>query len=208
MTWISLWHSTLSESAFLSRLRRAVKWLLIASAFAVISCVIVLASAASAKTPARSTIIQKAIDSYRHGVVVVDRPETRCGNGADVTELMKTAVCRLIAYFRFRAAKFSDLHNFASTLYYVPLYVLGIFGLLSPRDRAVPGTRHALVLVCVAFIATFSALHMVSIVDFDWRYRLPILPHLLLLSGAGAEWVASKRASTAAVRRATDSPTG
>jgi hypothetical protein len=49
------------------------------------------------------------------------------------------------------------------------------------------------------FLAAFGALlsyaifHALVQVDFDWRYRIPILPHLILLAAGGLADLARRR---------------
>jgi hypothetical protein len=53
------------------------------------------------------------------------------------------------------------------------------------RDSAVAEVviLSALIVLAVAFW------HSLVVIDFDWRYRLPILPHLIFMAACGATTV-------------------
>jgi hypothetical protein len=42
-------------------------------------------------------------------------------------------------------------------------------------------------------ILSYAVFHGLVQVDFDWRYRTPILPHLILLAAGGLADLAGKR---------------
>jgi hypothetical protein len=79
--------------------------------------------------------------------------------------------------------EYSPTHALASSLYFVPLYALAIGGLVYARHQT------ALVTLCVSNVLLFTLMSVITIVDYDQRYRLPAELFLVPLAGAGLAWL-------------------
>jgi hypothetical protein len=89
------------------------------------------------------------------------------------------------------------LHNAVNAAVFVPLYLLAAVALLnafSARSRLPRAAREVAVLAAlyVGAVALFQAL---TLVDFDWRYRLPAAPALIVLAALGSHVLVSARAA-------------
>ena len=94
---------------------------------------------------------------------------------------------KLGAFFAFTAPSFSAVHDAAGAIYYVPLYGLAAIGLWGlPRSRLQDTQGAALVAwTAAAYVAAVALFHAMTLLDFDWRYRLPIVPPLIVLASFG-----------------------
>lgn len=138
---------------------------------------------------------------YARGEVVNARLETYHARPESLGDYLAITGDRALHYFAFTAEDFSALHSVVSGAFYLPLYVGAIAALLSllhPRTRARMSEEHRdAMLLHLWMIVLFTVFHALVQVDFDWRYRLPIMPSLIFLA-----------ASAVAVGRAKVSRTG
>lgn len=124
---------------------------------------------------------------YAVGEVVSGRPETFHAPPSQLGDFMLISADRFLHFFAVDAAAFSRGHMIVELLFFLPCYALvawlAVALWLGRTAFAAPERK--------VFLAAFGALfsyalfHGLVQVDFDWRYRLPILPHLILLASAG-----------------------
>jgi hypothetical protein len=125
--------------------------------------------------------------SYERGDVVLGRPETSHARPSTFVDYAAITADRFVHFFAFISASFSARHNLMSAAFYGALYLLAIVAVIAAtsRDSAVAEVviLSALIVLAVAFW------HSLVVIDFDWRYRLPILPHLIFMAACGATTV-------------------
>ena len=119
-----------------------------------------------------------------HGEVVYDRPETYHRPPVTMADHVAIEVDRFFRFFQATSSTYSRRHNLVAGVYYTPLYLLALFGIIDAfrggddvRRRAVHAT-----LLWIVSVAAFSAM---TILDFDFRYRLPLMPQIILLAALG-----------------------
>jgi hypothetical protein len=112
--------------------------------------------------------------SYQRGEVVLQRPETSHRPPSTIVDYGAITADRFVHFFAFSAASFSRIHKLANAAYYIPLYLLAIVAAVRPRDDVT--------FLCAIFILTVALWHSLVVVDYDWRYRLPLLPHLIFMA--------------------------
>lgn len=137
-------------------------------------------------TPLADTVAGTA-KLYAIGEVVSARPATYHAAPSSLLDYALISLDRFIHFFAVTAAEFSMAHNLVNTLFFLPLYALAawfLFALATGRDRLERRQRD-LFLAALAFLLMTAAFHGLLQVDFDWRYRLPVLPHLILLAAGG-----------------------
>jgi hypothetical protein len=87
---------------------------------------------------------------------------------------------------------YSLKHNLLNMAFFIPAYAfaLSALGFLKRTGAAGQdkGTQKTAVL-CLALIVSFALFHAVTNIDFDWRYRLPIIFPLILLAAIGFDAV-------------------
>jgi hypothetical protein len=120
------------------------------------------------------------------GEVVWDRQETARTPPVTITDHGVIAADRFVRFFQFTSSGFSRMHNLVSVAYYVPLYLLGLIGSVMGL-RGGDSKRRAVVRAALVWIGGTALVHAVTILDYDWRYRLPVVPQLILLAVCGVE---------------------
>lgn len=125
------------------------------------------------------------------GEVVWDRRETFQAPPETLLDHVAIQADRFVRFFQFTTSGFSRMHNLVNAAYYVPLYLLALLGawrgLRGAGDR-----RRRVVQVTLLWIVIVAWFHAITILDFDWRYRLPVMPQLILLAALGVEAIAAR----------------
>jgi hypothetical protein len=130
--------------------------------------------------------LQEYADREQSGEVVWGHPETAHARPVSFVDHVAIEADRFVRFFQVTSARNSRAHNLYSLFYYGLLYLLALFGIvtaLRDDDRR----RSAVVHVTLLWILTAAALSAVSILDYDWRYRLPLMPQMILLAAIGAD---------------------
>ena len=142
--------------------------------------------------------LQEYADREQTGEVVWGQTETFHARPVSFGDHVAIEVDRFVRFFQVTSQRNSRTHNLYAIMYYVPLYALALIGIvtaLRDDDRR----RSAVVHVALLWILSAAALSAVSILDYDWRYRLPLMPQMILLAAIGTEAVFRKgRAGRAA----------
>jgi hypothetical protein len=105
-----------------------------------------------------------------------------------MTDHVMIEVDRFVRFFQITSITFSRPHNVVAVVYYVPLYalmLLGIFDGLKSSDGRCRVLVHTALLWLVAMDFFCAATNL----DYDWRYRLPLMPQIILLAACGFEAV-------------------
>jgi len=126
-------------------------------------------------------------DVYLHGKVIHDRPETFHAPPASFFDYLTLSLDKLRYFFIFSIDAFSLRHKIVNFVFFVPVYFFSswaTFHILRKNNRLSLKLQWVgwLAVVFVLLVATFHAL---TIIDYDWRYRLPCIPPLAVLSGIG-----------------------
>jgi hypothetical protein len=82
---------------------------------------------------------------------------------------------------------YSTAHTLLNLAFFVPAYGLGAAAVANWR-RLAPWQQLAVWLLA-AYALTLSAFHAIMQVDYDHRYRLPLLPALIIMAALGLEGV-------------------
>jgi|ERR1041385_5200333 hypothetical protein len=107
----------------------------------------------------------------KRGEVIDGRTETyRPG-----ASLPLIAAERFARFFQITAAGFSRAHKLVNLAYFVPLYILGILAIIRRRHER-------LVFLALLWIGTFAFFHAITVIDYDWRHRAPLIPHFVVLA--------------------------
>ena len=170
------------------------RWMLAAAALATL---LIIASAAAHFDPMLlpEGVLRAATELWRDelagGVVVIDRPETYIGPQDSVIGFAAVMFVRLLAFFRFTADGFSDGHQIINIAGHVPLYALALLGMLRifVRPESVGRFVGALAITWIGYFFFLDVFHSVQFLDFDWRYRAPAYPGLILIACLGADTV-------------------
>jgi hypothetical protein len=163
---------------------------------AVLAAVLVAASLVFAwlmQDPARwpfdslSAPFRNVAADYALGEVVSARLETYHEPPAALTDFMLISADRFVHFFAIGAVGYSASHWLAELVFFLPCY--GLAGWLAValwRGRtAFAAPERKVFLAAFGALLSYAVFHAFVQVDFDWRYRVPVLPHLILLAAGG-----------------------
>ena len=119
---------------------------------------------------------------YDAGTIINGREDTWVSPPSHYGDYALMIFRRWAYFFAIVLRDYSPLHKIGNLLYYVPAYALALSALFLRRTAATT-------LPAVAILVT-SAFHGTLGLDFDHRYRLAILPALILLAACGAAEIA------------------
>jgi len=145
--------------------------------------------------------INEYIAREKTGEVVWDRPETFRPPPHTMTDHLVLQADRTVRFFQFTSSQYTRVHNLVNVAYYVPLYLLALIGLfdgLRHPDRR----RRGVILAATLWVLAYSLYHGLTLLDFDWRYRAPLMLHMIVLGACGIDVLARL-----ALRRGTPSRT-
>ena len=188
--------------------RRVWPWRAAVASAVALGGVALLAHAWWMQDPARwplraaSRIMRFNAAHYRMGEVVWDRPETFHAPPSSYADFAAISLDRLAHYFYFVYESFSFRHNAVGAVFFVPAYLLSAYAVhacLWRRGEWRPAQR-GVVLTVLLTVLTFAFFHAMMQVDYDLRYRVPILPHLVFLAACGVAQLARRRSSLVCAR--------
>jgi len=126
-------------------------------------------------------------DSYKQGSIIDDRPETFVAHPETFFDYIKIIFIRFYYFFAFSIDAYSVRHSLLNYFVFIPSYVFAILGsyeILSSKSNISEQTWKlgmiSLLIVCFTFVFVSFLL-----IDYDWRYRLVIMPYIFLLAGIG-----------------------
>lgn len=137
-----------------------------------------------------SDFMRPKLQSYaareKSGEVVFDRPELSRRPPVTMTDHVVIEIDRFVRFFQVTTSANSRRHNVMQLIYYIPLYLLAIIGVVMAL-RSGDRRRKAVVEVALLWILSMAALSGATVLDYDWRYRLPLMPQLILLAACGVD---------------------
>jgi hypothetical protein len=136
---------------------------------------------------ALSVSFRNVASEYALGEVVSGRTETYHSPPAALTDFLIISADRFVHFFAIGAAGFSLAHWLAELVFFLPCYALALWlavALWRGRTRFAAPERKVF-LAAFGAVLSYALFHALVQVDFDWRYRTPILPHLILLAAGG-----------------------
>lgn len=131
--------------------------------------------------------IEQLSGEYRQGIVVYARPETYTSAPTSVLDFTFITVKKFVYYFAIDAKGFSLAHGIINYAFFIPAYSLSlvaIASMLSPNSSLSSGSWMT-VFVSLLTIMFYAFFHSCQQIEFDWRYRLPCMPLIILLAGMG-----------------------
>lgn len=123
---------------------------------------------------------------FQAGKIVATRLEVGTQEILSYGHIVETIAYRLMYYWipiRLGEYPYSFIHNLVNGVYMIvtlPLLLIGVVRLLKGARK------DAMVLLFLVMVAlSFSLLHSVTLVSFDWRYQLPAMVPYWILAGRG-----------------------
>ena len=114
----------------------------------------------------------------KEGVIVHDRPDTWVDQPNSFLEITNIYFLRLINFFNPYASSFSMLH-FLLNLLQTFIVIISIFLWLYISNKTISINKIIAYILLLSF--SVAAFHSFILIDYDWRYRFPIILPLLML---------------------------
>lgn len=139
---------------------------------------------------AKNYFNQYVVTRYQSGAVIDARYHTYHTVSGDIGGYAFVTADKLVHFFYFTDKLYSPKHNIVNSIFFIPTYMLFMFGLLSVFGRKIDlGGNEFLVALAFLTIFSFALYHSMNIIDFDWRYRLPTMPYILFISSFGIHFI-------------------
>lgn len=122
----------------------------------------------------------------KSGEVVWDRPETARRPPLTMSDHVLQQFDRSARFFQFTASTYSPAHNLMNAGYYLLLYALALGGVFDAM-RGADARRRSVVLAALVWVLSYALYHGMTLLDFDWRYRIPLMPLIVLMSACGVD---------------------
>ncbi|HEX8126379.1 MAG TPA: hypothetical protein VF548_12430 [Allosphingosinicella sp.] len=127
---------------------------------------------------------------YAQGQVVSGRPHTYHEAPAALIDFLFISADRFAHFFAIGAggpAGYGAAHWLVELAFFLPCYGLALWlgAALWRRRTGFSGAERKVFLAAFGAVLSYAFFHALIQVDFDWRYRTPILPHLILLAAGG-----------------------
>ena len=134
---------------------------------------------------------------YARGEVVSARPETYHSPPRALLDFVLIPADRFVHFFAIGAASFSAGHWLVQLAFFLPCYALAgwLAAVLWLGRTAFGAAERKVFLAAFGAVLSYAVFHALVQVDFDWRYRTPILPHLILLAAGGLADLTRRRSA-------------
>lgn len=130
---------------------------------------------------------QVIAERYAAGEVMSGRFETHHAPPRTLLDFLLMIGDRFLHFFAIGAADYSLAHWLVSAAFLLPCYLLSGWLLVAlargRTDFAAPARK--LFYAAAGAILAYAVFHALILIDYDWRYRTPVLPHLILLAAGG-----------------------
>lgn len=121
----------------------------------------------------------------KKGEVVYDLKESYRPPPRTLIDHVEIEADRFVRFFQFTTSGYSRAHKLLNSIYFVPLYALALIGLVAGLRAEPP--RRAFVIALAMWIGIFALFQALTVLDYDWRFRLPVLPQCILLAAFGVD---------------------
>lgn len=136
---------------------------------------------------------------FEKGIIVHDRHslimDVRWTPGLSIENVFtfsKLFAARLAAFWLPIVPEFSFGHKIISLLTFIPLLSLSFFGILQALRNITDPLKQRFLFFMFSTILFFWIFQALTEVDYDWRYRLPVLPFLVIFASYGCTLVFEK----------------
>lgn len=126
------------------------------------------------------------------GMVVHDRPDTFVTMNGGAVDIARLYGLRLLAYFSPYASTYSLPHLLGNGVV-LGLPLAALLAVVGRKSELTPPQWQAVALL-LALCLGFAMFHAATLIDYDWRYRFPIVAPLLLFTAVVGEGVLRARA--------------
>jgi hypothetical protein len=111
-------------------------------------------------------------DYYLNGVIVNSREHTYVEEPSSIFDIFKIIFLRALYFFKFYDILFSFKHNIYNMFYYSVFYFFSFYCFFHFKNYSL--IEQNLIFITVIMILSFTLFQSLMLIDYDWRYRLPI----------------------------------
>ncbi len=133
--------------------------------------------------------IEFLTNMVKKGMIIHDRPDTWVDSPNDFIDVIYIYILRLINFFNPYASTFSILHIILNVAQILIILLSILVWLFSKNITQIQDKTFFFIIILTVFVATF---HSFILIDYDWRYRFPIILPLLMLFSMSAENILKK----------------
>jgi len=122
------------------------------------------------------------------GVVVFNRPYTYHNTPVSLLDYVLIILDKFLHFFAISTKIYSLKHKIFNCLLFIPTYGLALISLceLFRKKSKLSPEEWNLAFLSAMFVLIFALFHSITVLDYDWRYRLPCIPPLIVLAGIGS----------------------
>ncbi len=141
---------------------------------------------------------QGVLDYYEafliEGAIVHDRQETYIDSNKTITAYLKVIGLRMCYFFSPIVTGYGTFHIIVNLIVFLPTYLFAVYSFNCLREEFQLSKRFLwTVLICMFFVFSIALFTSLTLLDYDFRYRLPALPGLLILCGLGIDMFIARR---------------
>ncbi len=127
---------------------------------------------------------------FKQGNVIDDRLYTYHQVPQTYWDFLRILADRVLMFFAVTVKDYSLLHNAMNILFFVPSYLFCSYAFYSFLKNKRQHPAITAVVVCCILIIVTTVYHSFTLIDYDWRYRFPLIPFFIILSAIGLDqWV-------------------
>jgi hypothetical protein len=137
--------------------------------------------------PFLENVLSMVSNDYQRGIVLYAHSETYHPPPSNFLDYAFISPHKMVAYFYISVDSYSFKHSLFNYIFFLPVYCLSIIAVvkLFKKDSGLSSLNWWYIFSCTLFIFSFSFFHALEQIDFDFRYRVPCLPPLILLASLG-----------------------
>lgn len=181
--------------------RKRISWRAAATLFGVTAIAAVIARCVIVHDPALwpFAFVRGKLTAFSQleqgGKVILGLQQSWFGPPRSVLGHVVMVVERFVRFFQPVAPWYSLRHNLANACYFLMLYGFSALAIARWRDASRAAQR--LMVAIAAWTVLYAGVHALTILDAHWRYRSPLMPHLVLFAAIGAShlWKSPSRES-------------
>ncbi len=137
--------------------------------------------------PFFDSILSIVSHDYQQGKIIDARPETYHSLPKNIFDYSLISFHKIFAYFYIDLAAYSFKHVLFNYIFFPPVYGLSILAItkLFKKNNGPSPLNWWCIFSCTLFIFLFAFFHSLEQIDYDFRYRVPCYPPLILLAALG-----------------------
>lgn len=133
----------------------------------------------------RETVAVQMAGYGLDGSIIWQRYETYVAPPRDAADFAAMVGLRALYMFAPFARDYSVLHSAVNIVGLLPLYGMALVGAWSIVSGQTSPNAQRTGLLALGSIIALTLLHSLTAIDYDWRYRVPLFPPMILLAVIG-----------------------